>query len=87
MTATALRIMLIIAASFTAVIGTEILISSEPLATLCRRECWLNALLGLLFGESGGKVVLSLLWYSVGALLLFIALRRHRYKKVNGRQR
>lgn len=57
------------------IVGSGILVTDEPLRSLCQKGCWLNYFLYALFDEQGGKVALAALWYLASGLCLAFALR------------
>jgi predicted tellurium resistance membrane protein TerC len=59
-------------AFLTAMIGLGILVTDMPLRNLCQKHCWLNYFLYSVAGETGGKLVLSILW-AVGAIFIGLA--------------
>ena len=48
------------------------LVSNEPILSQCSKSCWLNSLLLALFGETGARIGVALLWVSVAALFIFL---------------
>ena len=56
-------------------VGTGILVTDDPLRSLCQKGCWLNYFLYALFGEQGSKTALGVLWYSAAGLCLVFALK------------
>lgn len=48
------------------------LVSSEPILTQCSKSCWLNSLLFTLFGDTGARIGVALVWGSVAALFIFL---------------
>lgn len=57
------------------IVGSGILVTDNPLRSLCQKGCWLNYFLFTLFGERGGKTALAGLWYLAAGLCLVFALR------------
>lgn len=57
------------------IVGSGILVTDDPLRSLCQKGCWLNYFLYALFGELGGKLALAVLWYLAAGLCLTFALR------------
>lgn len=53
--------------------GLSVLVSDQPLRSICRTSCWLNDLLSIIFGERAGKLALSGLWFAASLWLVWVA--------------
>jgi hypothetical protein len=76
-------LMMVVLAAIGFMVGTGVLVTDEPLRSLCQRECWLNDLLYALLGEQGGKTALAVIWYLAAGLILALAIRLRAKRKRN----
>lgn len=76
MNKTFLTFSLALAGFFSIITGVGIWITDKPLMSLCRRHCWINALLYGVFGEFYGKAINGSVDVGLGITLLAITLRR-----------
>ena len=54
-------------------IGAGVFFSDKFLLQLCLKTCWLNSLLLTIFGERGGKIMLSLVWFCCAGIFFRVA--------------
>lgn len=68
-------ILMVIFSAIGLMVGTGILISEEPLRSMCQKGCWLNHFLYAIFGENGGKRALAGIWFLAASLCLTLAVK------------
>lgn len=71
-----LRFSMILVGVFLLVTGVGVWVTNEPLMSLCRQHCWVNALLYGIFGEFYGKVIYGGKGVLGGSVVLAVALHR-----------
>ena len=57
------------------------LVANESVRVQCQKSCWLNSFLFGVFGESGARVTLALIWVAVAALIGYFAYQLQRKKQ------
>ena len=62
-------------------LSTEAVIGDRPLLALCQRDCSINVMLRLIFGETNGRIVFGIIGYLFACLCFVWAFRERKNEK------